>query len=123
MPILTEAQRRFFDENGYVVVSDIIETDGCNAVIDALFDFLEMDRHNPDDWYRLPLKRGGMVEIYQHQALWNNRQNPRMHALFSEIHGAERLCVTIDRVGFKPPYRPDHPDYDHHGFTHWDVDT
>ena len=75
------------------------------------------------DWYRLPLRPGGMVEIYQHQALWNTRQNPRLHALFAELLGTERLCVTIDRVGFKPPYSPAHPEFDHKGFTHWDVDT
>ena len=123
MAILTEAERRSFDVNGYVVVPDVIAADDCESVIDAIFSFLEMDRHDPEDWYRLPLRPGGMVEIYQHQALWNNRQNPRMHALFADIYGTERLCVTIDRAGFKPPYNPACPEYDHHGFTHWDVDT
>src|SRR6478736_6405505 len=99
MAILSEADRRFFDENGYVVVPDVIDAEACEAVVEALFTFLQMDRHNPEDWYRLPLKPGGMVEIYQHQALWDNRQNHRMHALFTEILGTERLCVTIDRVG------------------------
>lgn len=123
MPILTEQDHRFFDEHGYVVVDNVIPTADCEAVIDALFAFLGMDRNAPSDWYREPLRRGGMVEIYQHQALWNTRQNPQMHRLFAELLGTERLCVTIDRVGFKPPYRSDHPEYDHHGFTHWDVDT
>lgn len=123
MTVLTQSDRRFFDENGYVVVPDVVGVDECGAVIDALFDFLRMNRHDPTDWYRLPLKPGGMVEIYQHQALWNTRQNPRMHALFADIFGTERLCVTIDRVGFKPPFNPAHPDYDHKGFIHWDVDT
>ncbi len=123
MPMLSETERRFFDENGYVVVPDVVAAADCDAVVEALFAFLQMDRNDSEDWYRLPLKPGGMVEIYQHQALWNNRQNPRMHALFTEILGAEQLCVTIDRVGFKPPYDPAHPDYDHKGFTHWDVDT
>lgn len=123
MSILTDSDRRFFEENGYVVVPEVIRAEDCNAVIDALFLFLKMDKDNPEDWYRLPLKPGGMVEIYQHQALWNTRQSPRMHALFTEIHGTERLNVTIDRVGFKPPFTPTHADYDHKGFTHWDVDT
>src|SRR3954471_8284637 len=123
MAILTDADRRFFDENGYVVAPKVISVEDCDAVIEALFTFLQMDRHDPEDWYRLPLKPGGMVEIYQHQALWDTRQNPKMHALFTEIHGTKELCVTIDRVGFKPPYTPAHADYDHKGFTHWDVDT
>jgi len=123
MGIVTDSDRAFFDENGYMVIPDVVAVKDCSAVVDALFTFLEMDPHDPKDWYRLPLRPGGMVEIYQHQALWNTRQNPRMHQLFTDIFGTERLCVTIDRVGFKPPYTPDHPDYDHRGFTHWDVDT
>jgi ectoine hydroxylase-related dioxygenase (phytanoyl-CoA dioxygenase family) len=123
MAILSDADRKFFDDNGYVVVPDVIGRDECEAVLDALFTFLEMDRYGPEDWYRLPLKPGGMVEIYQHQALWNTRQNPRMHALFTEIRGTELLCVSIDRVGFKPPFNPKYPEYDHKGFAHWDVDT
>jgi len=123
MAILTETDRQFFNDNGYVVVPNVVDVKDCDAVIDALFLFLGMNRNDPGDWYRLPLKPGGMVEIYQHQALWNTRQLPRMHALFSEILGTERLCVTVDRVGFKPPYTPAHPEFDHKGFTHWDVDT
>jgi hypothetical protein len=123
MAILSEADHQFFEANGYVVVPDMIDAAECGAVIDALFLFLGMDRNDPEDWYRLPLKPGGMVEIYQHQALWNTRQNPRLHALFTEIRGTERLRVSIDRVGFKPPFTPAHPEYDHAGFTHWDVDT
>jgi len=123
MPMLTDADRRFLDENGYLVVPDVVPVQDCEAVIEALFSFLDMDANNPEDWYRLPLKPGGMVEIYQHQALWNNRQNPRMHALFTDIYGSERLHVTIDRAGFKPPFNPAHPEYDHKGFSHWDVDT
>jgi hypothetical protein len=123
MPILTDADRRFFDENGYVLVPGVIPVEDCEAVIDAVFTFLGMDRNDPTDWYRLPLKPGGMIEIYQHQALWNTRQNPRMYELFTEIHGVRELRVTIDRAGFKPPYNPAHPEYDHPGFTHWDVDT
>ncbi len=123
MQILTDAARQFFDDNGYLVAPDIIGADECEAVIDSLFSFLDMVRHDPSDWYRLPLKPGGMCEIYQHQALWNTRQNPSMHALFTDLHGTDRLCVSIDRVGFKPPYTTEHPEYDHKGFTHWDVDT
>ncbi|HLK57486.1 MAG TPA: phytanoyl-CoA dioxygenase family protein [Chthonomonadaceae bacterium] len=123
MAILTEEDRAFFEENGYVVVLDVVPKENCEAVINALFEFLGMDRNNPEDWYRPPLKTGGMIEIYQHQALWNNRQYPRLHQVYSEIWGMEQLCVTIDRAGFKPPQHPDHPEFDHKGFAHWDVDT
>jgi len=39
----------------------------------AVWEFLKMDPVNPDTWYPDPPRRGIMVEIYQHQALWDNR--------------------------------------------------
>jgi len=123
MPILTADDFDFFDENGYLRIPELIPADECDAVIDAMFWFLEMDRNDPEDWYRLPLKPGGMIEMYQHQALWNVRQNPRLHQALADLLGTPELAVSIDRVGFKPPQNPAHPDYDHKGFTHWDTDT
>jgi ectoine hydroxylase-related dioxygenase (phytanoyl-CoA dioxygenase family) len=64
-----------------------------------------------------------MVEMYQHQALWDNRQNPRIHEAFVDLFGTEKLWVSLDRASMKPPPHPDHPEYDHKGFTHWDTDT
>ncbi len=93
------------------------------AVIDAIWSFLGMDSGSPNDWYRAPLPPGGMVEIYQHQALWDNRQDPRVHDAFSELFGTPKLWVSLDRANLKPPRHPEHPEYDHQGFIHWDVDT
>jgi hypothetical protein len=123
MAIFTAEDHAFFADEGYVVAHNIIPKADCDAVIDAIWEFLGQDRNDPEDWYHLPLKPGGMIEMYQHQAEWNNRQNPRLYEAFTEMLGTEKLCVTIDRVGMKLPYNPAHPDYDHKGFTHWDVDT
>ncbi len=123
MAIVTPADLTHLDEQGYVVLRGLIPPADCEAVVDVIFDFLEMDRDNLEDWYRLPLKPGGMIEMYQNQALWNNRQNPRLYEAMRQILGTQKLWVTIDRAGFKPPQHPAHPDYDHKGFTHWDVDT
>ena len=123
MAILSVEDHRFFEEYGYVVVHDVVPRRNLDAVIEALWGFLGMDPDDPEDWYRPPLKPGGMVEIYQHQALWDNRQGPRLHQAFSELLGTEKLWVSIDRANFKPPFHPDHPEYDHRGFIHWDYDT
>src|SRR6185437_7503795 len=123
MSVLTPEDHAFFEENGYVVVHDAVPKENCDAVIAAVWDFLGMDPGNPDDWYREPLRRGGMVEIYQHQSMWDNRQYPRLYEAFTEILGTRKLWVSFDRVGMKPPPHPAHPEYDHTGFIHWDVDT
>ena len=86
-----------------------------DAVVDVIWDFMDMDRDDPDSWYSAPqgefgmveLSRSGMVELYQHQALWDNRQHPRVYGAFVDIWQTEQLWVTIDRVNLNPPARPD----------------
>ncbi len=122
-PVLSSADRAFFDENGYVVVSNAVPPQNLQAVVDAIFNFLGMNPDNPSDWYRAPLSPGGMIEMYQHQALWDNRQHPRVYQAFREILGTHKLWVSFDRANIKPPQNPARPEYDHKGFTHWDLDT
>jgi ectoine hydroxylase-related dioxygenase (phytanoyl-CoA dioxygenase family) len=64
-----------------------------------------------------------MVELYQHQALWDNRQHPSVHETFAQIFGTPKLWVSEDRVSMKPPMNPKYPAYNHAGFIHWDVNT
>lgn len=123
MAIFTQQDLDFFDHNGYVIARNILPKENLEAVIAALWAFLGMDPNNPEDWYREPHSKGGMIELYQHQALWNNRQHPNIHQAFSEIFGTPNLWVSEDRVSMKPPQNPKHPEYDHKGFTHWDIDT
>jgi hypothetical protein len=123
MQVLTPESHLFFAQNGYLILRNAVPQKNCNAVIDAIWEFLGMDRHNPDDWYRDPLRTNGMVEMYQHQALWDNRQHPRVYSAFAELLGTERLWVSIDRVCMKPPGHPAHPEFDNKGFIHWDADT
>lgn len=122
-PILSTRDHAFFEEQGYVVIPNAVPQENLDAVIDLIWEFLGMDRNNREDWYREPHRPGGMVEVYQHQALWDNRQHPRIHGAFSEILGTERLWVSMDRANMKPPQHSAHPEYDHRGFIHWDVDT
>jgi phytanoyl-CoA dioxygenase PhyH len=122
-PILKPEDHAFFAEHGYLVIPNAVPQGNLDAVIDLIWEFLGMDRNDPEDWYREPHRVGGMVEVYQHQALWDNRQHPRLYRIFSEILGTRRLWVSMDRACMKPPRHPDHPEYDHAGFIHWDVDT
>ncbi len=123
MPILSTQDHDFFAENGYVVIPDAVPQQNLDATVAAIWSFLGMDPNDPEDWYRPPQRTNGMVEIYHDQALWDNRQHPRMHQIFSEIFGIEKLWVSEDRAGMKPPAHPGHPEYDHKGFIHWDLDT
>ena len=119
MSVLSAEDRAFWDENGYVVVHDAVPLENCRAAEGAVWDFLEMDEDESETWYPDPPRRGIMVEMYQHQALWNNRQSPRLHQAFSEIWGDEKLWVSFDRTSMNPPERHD---FEFKGpFLHWDM--
>ncbi|MDE0484583.1 MAG: phytanoyl-CoA dioxygenase family protein [Candidatus Poribacteria bacterium] len=120
MPVFSKEDLEFWEENGYVVVREAVPLENCRAAEQAVWDFLEMDGDNPDSWYPTdPPRRGIMVEIYQHQALWDNRQYPRVHQAFSEIWDNEKLWVSFDRASMNPPERDD---WKFQGpYLHWDM--
>lgn len=128
MNVLTAQDLAFWHENGYVIVQDAVPQKNLDAVVDIIWAFMAMDPDDPDTWYRPgdgddsspKLKISGMAELYQHQSLWNNRQNPRVYGAFVDILETEKLWVSIDRVNLNPPARAD---WDFQGFVHWDIDT
>lgn len=128
MHVLTQADWDFWQQNGYVIVRNAVPAENVQAVVETLWAFTEMDRNDPATWYRTParenemveLNKAGMVELFHHQSLWDNRQYPRVHGAFADIWGTEKLWVTIDRVNLNPPARPE---WDFKGFVHWDLDT
>lgn len=121
--MLTDEQRRLFDERGYLVLPQLIAREQVDAVVDAIWEFLDFDRSDPSGWYQPPHRPNGMVEMYHHQAIWDVRQDPRVYELFVDLFGREDLWVFIDRANLKPPPSEQHPGYDHPGMVHWDMDV
>ena len=119
MHVLSAEDRAFWEENGYVIVHDAVPQENVKEAEQAVWDFLEMNPDDPESWYTDP-PRGIMVEIYQHQTLWNNRQYPRLHQAFAEIRGTEKLRVSFDRASMSPPNRPPIWERDNLGL-HWDM--
>jgi hypothetical protein len=103
--VLNTEDRAFWDENGYVIIPDAVPPENIKAAKASVWDFLEMRSDERESWYPNPPRRGIMAEMYQHQALWDNRQYPRVHQAFAEILGCEQLWVSIDRVSLSPPER------------------
>ena len=65
MSILTQAHHDHFDEYGYMVIENAVSTELCEAVVDAIYVFLEMDPSDPNDWYQTPHNHGaGMVDMW-----------------------------------------------------------
>ena len=120
MAILSEKDFQFWEENGYVVVPEAAPKADLQAVIDAIWEFTGKNPDNPNEWYQEPMVGSGMVNMSHNQALWNNRQQPRIHQAYADIWGSEKLWITYDRANMNPPVGPQ---WNHDGFIHWDMDV
>ncbi|MEG3656388.1 phytanoyl-CoA dioxygenase family protein [Arenibacter palladensis] len=125
--ILSEEDWKFWLYNGYIVIKKAITKEQAQETAQFLWEFEEKDPKNPDTWYTPPraemkmkeLTGTGMVEVYNHQYLWNNRQQEKIYDAFVDIWGTEKLWVTIDRANLNFPIRPG---FEQKGFIHWDYD-
>ena len=127
LKILSEADWTFWLENGYIVIPEAVPRDQVDRLASFLWEFEEKDPNDQSTWYAPPraemkmkeLTNTGMVEVYNHQYLWDNRQSPKVHAAFEDIWGTEKLWVTIDRANLNLPIKPG---FEYKGFIHWDYD-
>jgi len=117
MPVLSATDLEFWREQGYIVVPNAVPPENVEAAARALWDFAAMDPDDPTSWYTDPPRTGVMIEMYHHQALWNNRQHPRLHQAFADIWDTEKLWVSLDRTSINPPIGPL---FNHAGGLHWD---
>jgi len=125
--ILTEEDWRNWNEKGYVIVPNAVPSENISNLLDTIWEFEEKDPSDPSTWYRPPrreiemkeLINSGMVEMYNHQHMWENRQYPKVYDIFADIWGTEKLWVSIDRCNLNFPLRKD----EFKGFIHWDIDT
>lgn len=125
--VLSEEQWKFWKYNGYIVIKNAVSKEQAEATANFLWEFDEKDPGDPATWYAPPraememkeLIGTGMVEVYNNQHLWNNRQMKRVYEAFVDVWGTEKLWVTIDRANLNFPQRPGH---EKKGFIHWDYD-
>lgn len=126
--VLSEEDWKFWKENGYVVVRNAIPQDHIDRLVKLIWEFEEKDPNDSSTWYTAPrremamkeLMNTGMVELYNHQYLWDNRMYEKIYNAFVDIWGTEKLWVSIDRCNLNLPMKPGH---EYKGFIHWDVDT
>lgn len=125
--VLSEEDWTFWKHNGYIVIKNAVSKQQVKDTADFLWEFEEKDPQHPESWYTAPraemkmkeLAGTGMVEVYNHQHLWNNRQMQRVYDAFVDVWGTEKLWVTIDRANLNFPIRKGHT---YKGFIHWDYD-
>ena len=125
--VMSEEDWEFWMHNGYIVIKNAVPKEQAQRTADFLWEFEEKDPKDPESWYAPPraemkmkeLTGTGMVEVYNNQHLWNNRQMQPVYDAFADVWGTEKLWVTIDRANLNFPNRPGH---EQKGFIHWDYD-
>ena len=127
LKVLTIDQWNFWIENGYVVIKNAVSREQAMKTAEFVWEFDDKDPNDPSTWYtearaEMEMKElagTGMVEVYNNQFLWDNRQTKRVYDSFVDIWGTEKLWTTIDRANLNFPIRPG---FEYKGFIHWDYD-
>ena len=125
--VMSEEDWKFWKHNGYIVIKNAVPKENCERLARLLWAFEEKDPNDQATWYAPPraemkmkeLTNTGMVEIYNHQYLWDNRSVQKVYDAFVDIWGTEKLWCTIDRANLNLPIRPG---FEYKGFIHWDYD-
>lgn len=125
--VLTMEDWQFWQHHGYIVIKQAVPRAQAQATANFLWEFEEKEPQDASTWYTVPraelkmkeLAGTGMVEAYNNQHLWDNRQTQRVYDAFVDIWGMEELWVTIDRANLNFPIRPG---FEYKGFIHWDYD-
>jgi hypothetical protein len=126
--VLSAADFAHWQRRGFVIVRNAVPQQNIERLKALLWEFEEMDPNDPSTWNvaarRVHPEAGvnntGMVEIYNHQFLWDNRMQPRVYDAFVDIWDMEDLWVAIDRANLNTPNRGKRASA---GFIHWDADT
>ncbi len=127
LKVLSEEDWKFWIHNGYVVIKNAVPREQALRTADFLWEFEEKDKNDPSTWYTKEraeagmkeLVGTGMIEVYNNQRLWDNRQTQKVYEAFTDIWGMDKLWVTIDRANLNFPIRPG---FEYKGFIHWDYD-
>lgn len=115
--------------NGYVVVPGAVPPALTAAVVADIEDHFGRSVADPRPWYGHPeVPPLGFVTdegryapyMFHYPSMWAVREHPAVHAAFADILGTPALWVSIANVCAKLPAHPDHPDYGHNGFIHFD---
>ncbi len=125
--VLSEEDWAFWQHNGYVIVKNAVPREQALATANFIWEFEEKNPDDKNTWYSAPraemqmkeLAGTGMVEVYNNQHLWNNRQTERLYNAFVDVWGTEKLWVTIDRANLNFPIREG---FEYKAFIHWDYD-
>jgi hypothetical protein len=118
---ITDDDRQQLLIEGYMVIRDVVPARIVGSAVREISTFIGADLADSATWYGGAPQLDGIVPLHHAQSLWDIRQSPNLHQVFSELFGTPRLMVDINRCIFRPPIHPGFPTISH-GSIHWDMD-
>ena len=118
---IRDEDREHFQSHGYLPIRNVVPRHLTQNAARDIAAFVHADLDDSRTWYRNAPQNDGVVPMHQSQSLWDIRQCPNLHEVFSDFWGNHRLMVDINRCVFRPPRHPDWPTLSH-GDIHWDTD-
>ena len=88
MGYLSDADKTFFKENGYLVMRGAVEPETVDAALDRLWGALDEDRDDPESWIR---KGYRTVPIGGEDIIAGTTYNNRVFAMAEELVGKDKL--------------------------------
>jgi len=103
---LSESDLQFLDENGYLVVKNLVEDELIDTIVKQSFErctkIFELDVNDESSWGKA-ISRFGLVDLWHIPSFYQLRQHPKVYSLFAQLLKTHKLCVSIDRVSMKHP--------------------
>ncbi|WP_342330294.1 phytanoyl-CoA dioxygenase family protein [Pedobacter sp. FW305-3-2-15-E-R2A2] len=118
--ILSPEQLQFWEENGYLKISNVVDETSCDQVKQAICRHLNLDMNYPATWYmKHPDWQGIMVQLYQNEAIEAIRKQEKIKAIFADLYRTNDLVPNTEKLGYNPPECEiwGFP----HGQLHWDI--
>ena len=93
LQVLSKEDWRHWTTKGYVIVRQAAPAANVERLVELLWKFDEKDPNDSSTWYApqrrehkmKELNNTGMLEIYNHQFLWDNRMAPSVYSTFVDI--------------------------------------
>lgn len=116
--VFTREDMKFWEENGYIILKNAVDTRDCKELESAIWKHLELSPDEPQNW--ATAKDRFWLKEFIHPLLEKNRSEKKIQKAFSELWGTEKLFNSIDRVSFSPPFEDKIESYGPCKL-HWDI--
>lgn len=102
--VLTEAQLRFWEENGYLRIPQVVEAEHCDKLKQRICRHLNLHMDYPETWYIAhPDWQGIMLQMYQNEVIEAVRYSPVIKQIFAELYQTNQLVAIPEKLGYHPP--------------------